>query len=75
MALEHHERISVRAAYRGERILVLVSWRDRTEKTLLRVGPFALMTPREEPIDTAGKKRAVKLLSRALMRGWKKGPS
>jgi len=73
--LEHHERITVKAAYKGERIQVLVSWRDKTEKTLISVGPFALMTPREEPIDTANKKRAVNLLARILLRGWKKGPA
>ena len=73
--LEHHERITVKAAYRGERIHVLVSWRDKTEKTLLKAGPFALMTPRDEPIDTANKKRAVNLLARMLLRGWKRGPA
>ena len=73
--LNHHERVSVRALYMGEEIHVLVSWKDRTDKALVTAGPFALMAPREAPLDSTGKRRAVKALVRALVSGWRRGPA
>ena len=73
--LEHHERVSVLARFRGASLNVLVSWRQRSDKALLRVGPFALMTPAQEQLDSEAKQQGIKRLARVLLDGWKRGPA
>ena len=54
---------------------LLVSWRRRSERALQNAGPFALISPKEAPIDTPAKKRGLKVIARMLIEGWKRGPS
>lgn len=65
----HHERVTITLASGPDSLRVLVAPRDRAPHAYLLAGSLAFMHPRDEPLDTPAKQRALRHLARRLTEG------